>query len=91
MVNYDADVNVAVLTGAGRGFSAGGDVKAMNDRAEGGAAQRSPMELLRGPKTLVQRFTNCEVPIVAAVNGDCVAGGLAPASGPRARIPRCAE
>ena len=74
MVNYDADVNVAVLTGAGRAFSAGGDVKAMNDRAGGEGTQRSAMELLRGPKTLIQRFANCEVPLVAAVNG--VAVGL---------------
>ena len=74
MVNYDSDVNVAVLTGAGRAFSAGGDVKAMNERAGDQAAQRSAMELLRGPKTLIQRFANCEVPLVAAVNG--VAVGL---------------
>lgn len=74
IVNYDPEVNVAVLTGAGRAFSAGGDVKAMNERAGGQAQQRSAMDLLRGPKTLIQRFANCEVPLVAAVNG--VAVGL---------------
>jgi enoyl-CoA hydratase/carnithine racemase len=73
-VNDDSEVNVAVLTGAGRAFSAGGDVKAMADRAGGDTAQRHPMELLRGLKTLIQRFANCEVPLVAAVNG--VAVGL---------------
>jgi enoyl-CoA hydratase/carnithine racemase len=59
--------NVIVLTGAGKVFSAGGDLAGMH--AQGGAP----------PATLVELFTamhDLGKPIIAMVNGHALAGGL---------------
>ncbi len=62
----NADVRVVILTGAGKAFSAGGDLAAMQP---GG-----------GPTaTLVELFTSMHElgkPIIAMVNGPALAGGL---------------
>ena len=73
-VNYDNDVNVIVITGAGTAFCAGGDVKSMGAMASG-QTFRDPGDIFRGAKFLVQRFINCEVPIIAAINGPAIGLG----------------
>jgi len=76
-LNDDPSVRVAILTGAGPGFSSGGNVKAMAGAA--GRAAATPYSNREWYRTGIQRiplaFDALEVPIIAAVNGAAVGAG----------------
>src|SRR5210317_702228 len=60
----------AILLKSGlRHFSAGADTSLFGDALEGGKLSASPLEFLRDLEA-------CPLPIVAAVQGVCVGGGL---------------
>ncbi|GAB5450164.1 MAG: enoyl-CoA hydratase/isomerase family protein [Halioglobus sp.] len=65
---HDKAVGAIVLTGEGKSFCAGGDVKDFGNEDD------RPVDQLRGTRYLVQEMVNCEAPVIAAVNG--TAAGL---------------
>jgi enoyl-CoA hydratase len=70
----DAEVRVIVLSGAGRGFSSGFDLKEqMARRPEGAAVWREILEL---DFSTTLRFWDSPKPTVAAIHGPCMAGAF---------------
>jgi 2-(1,2-epoxy-1,2-dihydrophenyl)acetyl-CoA isomerase len=60
----DIEIRVLVITGKGRAFCAGGDVKGMG-------TQERPIN----PSQIILRLANLEKPVISAVNGVAAGGG----------------
>jgi enoyl-CoA hydratase/carnithine racemase len=69
-VDEDADVGVVVITGAGRAFSAGVDLKSVQARAQGGP------DLTVEARAALAAIEGLDKPVIAMVNGHCLTGGL---------------
>jgi enoyl-CoA hydratase/carnithine racemase len=68
----DAEVRVAVLTGEGKGFSAGGDIRAWG----GMRPEEFGHAWVRHGHRVFDRLATLRMPLVAAINGHALGGGL---------------
>ena len=71
-VSADPQTRVAVITGAGQAFSAGGDLDMVRRMA--GDHDRVA-HMLREMSDLVYNIVNCEKPVISAINGVAVGAG----------------
>jgi enoyl-CoA hydratase/carnithine racemase len=73
-VNADNSVKVVIVTGAGKSFSSGGNIKKM-----GAWSEQSPVKIrqtyLEGIQRIPLAFYGLEVPSIAAVNGAAIGAG----------------
>src|ERR687891_947090 len=73
-VDRDAETRVAILRGAGKGFSAGGDMAMVEEMTRDSAVRA---RVWREARDLVYNMLNCSKIIVSAMHGPAVGAGLA--------------
>jgi enoyl-CoA hydratase len=73
-IDADSDTRVVVITGAGRAFSAGGDLEMIE-------SYQGNLEVIAGvmkeASNIVYNMVNLDKPVVSAINGVAVGAGLA--------------
>jgi len=72
-IDADPAARVALITGAGKAFSAGGDLELVEEMAGNAEAAARTM---REASDLVYNMINLEKPVVSAINGVAVGAGL---------------
>ena len=72
----DEAVRVMIVTGAGKGFCAGGDVKAMAERKASGGERPLGEKVAPGRDRTVLALRDAPKPVIAAVNGAAAGAGM---------------
>jgi enoyl-CoA hydratase len=75
-VDADPEISVAILRGAGKAFSAGGDFSVVEELI---ADYQARLRVWREARDIVYNVINCSKPVVAAIHGPAVGAGLAAA------------
>jgi enoyl-CoA hydratase/carnithine racemase len=75
VLEEDDKVQAIILTGAGKAFSAGGDIRKMIESNRTPDGWRSNLATLAGAKKLVSGILDLTKPLVCAINGDAIGLG----------------
>lgn len=75
--DFDPEVRVIVITGAGKNFCAGGDVKAMENKTGmfQGEANELRMRYMHGIQQIPKCMEELSTPVIAVVNGAAIGAG----------------
>jgi enoyl-CoA hydratase/carnithine racemase len=74
VIDADPNVSAVLLTGAGKAFSAGGDLDLLDEMIADFATRSRVWQEARD---MVYNLINCSKPVVSAINGAAVGAGLA--------------
>lgn len=76
-INRDRSIRCVILTGSGKAFSAGGDIKAMRDKTGmfGGSVPQIADGYRDNIHKILRALHNLRVPLIAAVNGPAIGLG----------------
>jgi len=75
--DFDRDIRVIVLTGSGKSFCAGGDIKAMEEKSGmfEGESNELRMRYMHGIQQIPKCIEEISTPIIAMVNGAAIGAG----------------
>jgi enoyl-CoA hydratase/carnithine racemase len=76
--DWDLEIKVIILTGAGTSFCAGGDIKAMKEKSGmfAGDAEELRQNYMKGIQQIPRVIESLQTPIIAMVNGPAIGAGL---------------
>lgn len=73
-VDADPETKVAVITGAGKAFSAGGDLSMIDSQIKD---FKQISKIMKEAADIVYNIIDCDKPVISAINGVAVGAGLA--------------